>query len=205
MNLLNQCKLNMQIFYGQGDLVRVISGSRKGRSLKAVPGYTTRPTSDKVKEAIFNIIGPYFSGGHGLDLFAGSGALGIEGLSRGLDKVIFIDHDGKAIQTIKQNIQQCQFRDQAEIYKNDWQRALKSIIRRKLVFSIIWLDPPYKKNIYQEILKQIDYHQLLADDGVVICEHTRENSLPEQIGKLKKWKYEEYGTTAISIYQKMSI
>ena len=103
--------------------MRVISGSQKGRILKAVPGKTTRPTTDKVKEAIFNMIGPYFNGGYGLDLFAGSGGLGIEGLSRGLDKVIFIDFDYKAIRTIKENVNICRFESMAEIYKNDWKRA----------------------------------------------------------------------------------
>ena len=87
--------------------MRVVSGICKGRALKAVPGNTTRPTTDKVKEALFNMIGPYFEGGIGLDLFAGSGGLGIEALSRGLDKVIFIDRDGKAIQTIHENIKTC--------------------------------------------------------------------------------------------------
>ncbi len=77
--------------------MRVVSGSCKGKALQAVPGNSTRPTTDKVKEAMFNMIGPYFEGGIGLDLFAGSGGLGIEALSRGLDKMIFVDRDGKAI------------------------------------------------------------------------------------------------------------
>ena len=87
--------------------MRVVSGVCKGRPLKAVPGNTTRPTTDKVKEALFNMIGPYFEGGIGLDLFAGSGGLGLEALSRGLDKVVFVDRDTKAIQTIHENIQAC--------------------------------------------------------------------------------------------------
>ena len=81
--------------------MRVVSGTAKEEHLKAVPGNATRPTTDKVKEAMFNMIGPYFDGGIGLDLFAGSGGLGIEALSRGMDKVIFVDRDDKAIQTIQ--------------------------------------------------------------------------------------------------------
>src|SRR4051794_41215753 len=98
--------------------MRVVSGSSKGKTLKAVPGSTTRPTTDKVKEALFNMIGPYFDGGIGLDLFAGSGGLGIEGLSRGLEKVIFIDRDAKAIQVIHENIKSCHFEEKTEVYRN---------------------------------------------------------------------------------------
>ncbi len=82
--------------------------------LKAVPGNSTRPTTDKVKEAIFNIIGPYFNGGTGLDLFAGSGGLGIEAISRGFEKIIFVDRDGKALQTIKENVKTCGVEQYAE-------------------------------------------------------------------------------------------
>ncbi len=112
-----------------GDIMRVVSGICKGKALKAVPGNTTRPTTDKVKEAMFNMIGPYFDGGIGLDLFAGSGGLGIEALSRGLDKMIFVDRDGKAIHTIRENIHSCGFDDQVEIYRNDAERAIKALIK----------------------------------------------------------------------------
>lgn len=94
--------------------------------LKAVPGESTRPTTDKVKESVFNMIGPYFQQGYGLDLFAGSGGLGIEGISRGLSKVIFVDRDPKAIQTIKKNIDLCGFQANAEVYKIDWKKSFES-------------------------------------------------------------------------------
>src|SRR6478752_9448695 len=110
--------------------VRVVSGICKGRPLKAVPGNSTRPTTDKVKEAMFNMIGPYFNGGIGLDLFAGSGSLGIEALSRGLEKVIFVDRDAKAIQIIQENIHNCKIVDAVEVYRNDALRAMKAIIKR---------------------------------------------------------------------------
>lgn len=119
-------------------VVRVVSGVKKGLHLKAVPGTSTRPTTDKVKEAIFNIIGPYFDGGVGLDLFGGSGGLGIEALSRGIDKMIFVDRDQKAIQTIKGNLETCRLLDQAEVYRNDAVRALKAIVKRDIKFDVIF-------------------------------------------------------------------
>lgn len=181
--------------------MRVISGKCKGRRLQAVPGMSTRPTTDKVKEAIFNMIGPYFSGGMGLDLFGGSGGLGIEALSRGLDRVIFVDHDVKAVQTIKKNVETCRLLEQAEIYRNDAERALKAIVKRGLRFQLIFLDPPYKEQKLQSLLSFIDEHGLLEEDGAVVAEHSSEMDLAERIGRLVKWKHEVYGITAISIYR----
>ncbi|MBA2878808.1 16S rRNA (guanine(966)-N(2))-methyltransferase RsmD [Anoxybacillus kamchatkensis] len=181
-------------------MMRVISGKCKGKPLQAVPGMTTRPTTDKVKEAIFNMIGPYFSGGLGLDLFGGSGGLGIEALSRGLDRVIFVDHDAKAVQTIKKNVTACRLTDQAEIYRNDAERALKAIIKRGLTFHLIFLDPPYKNKQLEALIAIIDSHQLLQKDGFVVAEHGAEEQLAKQIGRLTQVKHETYGITAVSIY-----
>jgi 16S rRNA (guanine966-N2)-methyltransferase len=183
--------------------MRVISGKCKGRRLQAVPGTSTRPTTDKVKEAIFNMIGPYFSGGMGLDLFSGSGGLGIEALSRGLDRVIFVDHDVKAVQTVKKNVTTCRLLEQAEIYRNDAERALRAIVKRGLRFHLIFLDPPYKEQKLESILSFIDEHKLLEKGGAVVAEHSAETHLAEQVGRLVKWKHEVYGITAVSIYRYM--
>ncbi|WP_027408246.1 16S rRNA (guanine(966)-N(2))-methyltransferase RsmD [Anoxybacteroides tepidamans] len=180
--------------------MRVISGKCKGRPLQAVPGMSTRPTTDKVKEAIFNMVGPYFFGGMGLDLFGGSGGLGIEALSRGLDRMIFVDHDFKAVQTIRQNIKTCGLTDQAEIYRNDAERALKAIVKRKLQFRLIFLDPPYRKQKLQQLISFIDEQMLLERDGHVVAEHAHDIELPPQIGNLARVKHEIYGITAVSIY-----
>ncbi|AIE59536.1 methyltransferase [Bacillus methanolicus MGA3] len=180
--------------------MRVISGACKGRILKAVPGSSTRPTTDKVKEAIFNMIGPYFDGGLGLDLFAGSGGLGIEALSRGLSKVIFVDKDKKAIQIIHENIKTCGLMEQSEVYLNSAERALKAIIKRGLVFDFIFLDPPYKKQQIPKILETIDKENLLSESGAIVCEHSADVHLPEKAGNFIRKKYEQYGIIAVSIY-----
>lgn len=181
--------------------MRVVSGKCKGKSLKAVPGNSTRPTTDKVKEAIFNMIGPYFSGGIGLDLFAGSGGLGIEAISRGLDQVIFVDRESKAIQTIKENIVVCGLEDHAEIYRNDANRALKAIKKRELSFDVIFLDPPYKKQQLLDVLAEMDQHHFVVNQGIIVCEHGHDVELPEQVGNLKRIKREQYGIIHITIYQ----
>lgn len=181
--------------------VRVVSGSKKGIHLKAVTGMSTRPTTDKVKEAIFNIIGPYFDGGNGLDLFGGSGGLGIEALSRGIDKVIFVDRDQKAIQTIKGNLETCRLVEHAEVYRNEAFRALKAIVKRDIKFDLILLDPPYKQQKLIELIEEISKHQLLTKHGYIVAEHGSDVSLESSIGNLRLVRHEVYGIIGVSIYR----
>lgn len=182
--------------------MRVISGTCKGRALKAVPGNTTRPTTDKVKEAVFNMIGPYFEGGIALDLFAGSGGLGIEALSRGLDKVIFVDRDSKAIQTIYENLNFCQLEGKAEVFRNDADRALKALIKREMSFDYIFLDPPYKLQQLTKLMQQIDDCGLIHNKSLIVCEHSHEVVLPSKLSGLSRLKHEKYGIISISIFSK---
>src|SRR5690625_5258619 len=107
--------------------MRVIAGQFKGRRLKTVPGKNTRPTSDKIKEAVFHMMGPFFQGGQCLDLFAGSGSLGIEAYSRGMDSVTFIDHSNQAIKCIRTNVKELQMEDNSQIYRNDAFRAIHTL------------------------------------------------------------------------------
>lgn len=185
-------------------LMRVVSGICKGRPLKAVPGITTRPTTDKVKEALFNMIGPYFEGGIGLDLFAGSGGLGLEALSRGLEKVIFIDREPKAIQTIYENIKSCKFEEYAEVYRNDADRAIKALIKRNFSFDYLFLDPPYKKQQLVSLMEKVDNHGLVKIDGIVVCEHSFDVELPQAVGRFTQIKHEKYGMIAVTIYERRS-
>jgi 16S rRNA (guanine(966)-N(2))-methyltransferase RsmD len=188
-----------------GDMsVRVVSGICKGRPLKAVPGNTTRPTTDKVKEALFNMIGPYFDGGIGLDLFAGSGGLGLEALSRGLEKVIFVDRESKAIQVIQENIKACKFEEKSEVYRNDADRAVKALIKRGICFDYIFLDPPYKKQQLISLMEKMDQQDLVKTEGIVVCEHSFDVELPQSVGRFSQIKHEKYGIIAVTIYSKFS-
>lgn len=179
--------------------MRVVSGDYKGRQLKAVPGTTTRPTTDKVKEAIFNMVGPYFDGGLALDLFAGSGGLGIEALSRGIERCIFVDREPKAIQTIHKNLEICQATE-FEVYRNDAERALKAIIKRELRFQLILLDPPYKQQKLKALLKMISENGLLDKNGFIVTEHGADIALTKEFEELVQVKQETYGTSSITIY-----
>lgn len=180
--------------------MRVISGEKKGLSLKAVPGKRTRPTTDKVKESIFNMIGPYFNGGDMLDLYGGSGAIAIEALSRGMDRAVIIDRDKKAIETIYENVKKADLKDKVEIFRTDAYRALYALKKKKRTFQFIFLDPPYKHHRLQEALTFIAENVLLKEDGIVVVEHATEVKLVESYHTLIKIKEEKYGDTLITIY-----
>jgi 16S rRNA (guanine(966)-N(2))-methyltransferase RsmD len=180
--------------------MRVISGSARGRHLKAVPGIGTRPTTDKVKEALFSMIGPFFEGGNVLDLFAGTGGLGIEALSRGMEHAVFIDLEPKSIATIHNNLQVTKFSDQAEVYKNDAKRALKVLSKRAMKFQLVFLDPPYRLKHGDELMEQMAELELLTHDATIVLEHDAGYTYPEHFGNFRMWRKAEYGEAAISIY-----
>ena len=182
--------------------VRVISGIYKGHPLKPVPNRLTRPTTDKVKEALFQMIGPYFDGGNCFDLFAGSGGLGIEALSRGINKAIFVDKNPKAIQTIHTNLASLKIEQYSEVFKADAFRAIKAAGKRGLTFKLIFLDPPYAKISYEKLLEQISTYKLLGNDGLIVCEHESNQKFPNEHSNFKRVRTVDYGnTTAITLYQ----
>ncbi|MCT1399177.1 16S rRNA (guanine(966)-N(2))-methyltransferase RsmD [Paenibacillus sp. p3-SID867] len=181
--------------------MRVVSGSAKGRPLKSVPGTSTRPTTDKVKESIFSMIGPYFEGGALLDLFAGTGGLGIEALSRGMDRAVFIDVEPKSISTIKDNLKAARLEDSAEVYRNDAGRALKALEKRGYKFDLVFLDPPYRFKNGDELMLDMAERGLLQDPAVVVLEYESSYNYPEKFGDFCCFRTAKYGETAISIYR----
>ena len=181
--------------------MRIISGSAKGRRLTALAGDATRPTTDRVKESIFNLLMPYVRGARVLDLFAGSGALGIEALSLGAVQAIFVDKSYQAIRVINKNLSVSGLADQALTYRLSWKHAIKQFQAENQLFDLIFLDPPYDFDNYVEIIETIALNGLLADDAVVLVEHDYKLSLPSDIGMLSLIKDNRYGDIGISIYQ----
>ena len=178
--------------------MRVIAGKHKSKVLESLEGRNTRPTMDKVKEGIFNSLQEVH--GLGLDLFAGSGALGIEALSRGMEKVIFVDQNFKAVKVIQANLKQLDLRDQSEVYKNNADRALKALNKREIQFDYIFLDPPYNKGLIDKALEQIAEFNLLKENGIIICEFSNH----EQINTtgFKVIKQYHYGLTDTLLLEK---
>ncbi|SES39776.1 16S rRNA (guanine(966)-N(2))-methyltransferase RsmD [Salipaludibacillus aurantiacus] len=181
--------------------MRVVSGQNKGLVLKSVPGKTTRPTSDKVKEAVFNMVGPYFKGGMMLDLYAGSGAMGIEAISRGMEKAVFVDRERKAVETVYTNIKAAGLEARAEVFRTEAHRALKALKKKSSQFRFIFLDPPYAKQKLNEELAFIDENELLQEDGFIVAEHSSKIFLESTFLNFSKQREETYGDTVITIFQ----
>ena len=163
--------------------MRIISGKARGTKLYTLEGENTRPTLDRVKESLFNILQTKLKDAIVLDLFAGSGALGIESLSRGEKKAIFCDHNKEAINVIKKNLNKTNFEGQSLILKTDYQKALESIKDEKI--DIIYLDPPYAKNMVVPAVEKIIKLDILAIDGLIIIETDDEKLILENLEKIK--------------------
>ena len=181
--------------------MRVVSGKFGSRNLKPVPGSKTRPTTDKVKESLFNMIGPFFNGGSFLDLYAGSGSVAIEAVSRGFDSAVLVDHQYLAIKTIKENVKMTKEMDAFRIYKMDSDMALKRFADQNDKFDYIFLDPPYKDQKMVDQLNIIKEKELLKDDGIVICETDDNVVLKDDVEGYDMVKQKKYGITIISIYR----
>jgi len=179
--------------------MRIIAGKFRGRSIKAVKGNNTRPTTDKIKENMFNMLGQFFDGGRVLDLYAGSGNLGMEAVSRGIDEAIFIDTHPEAVRTIRDNVKVFKIEEKVKIYRNDASKALGVLAKKEIQFDLIFLDPPYKHQKINEILAIIAEGGLLVDDGVVVCEYLAEDSADMDFGGFEVVRQERYGITEITI------
>ena len=178
--------------------MRVVSGNYGGRPLKTLAGKTTRPTTDKVKGAIFNMIGPYFEGGRVLDLFAGSGSLAIEAISRGMDHAILVEKDRAAQQVILENINMTKESEKFQLLKMSAERVLSNLSE---TFDLVLLDPPYAKEQIVENLELLQEKKRLTENVIVVCETDKEVELPDQIGKLELTRQKTYGISKISIYE----
>lgn len=181
--------------------MRIIAGEYGGRRLKAVPGMKTRPTTDKVKEAMFNMIGPYFNGGKSLDLFAGSGGLSIEAVSRGITTATLIDHQYQAIKTIRDNIAVTRHPERFNVYKNDATRAIQVLARKNEKFDLVFFDPPYKQQQIVKMMMQLQAKHLLSQAATVVCETNQEANLPFRFAEFTGVKRANYGITQVTIYR----
>lgn len=180
--------------------MRVIAGKYKSRKLKTVDSKLTRPTTDKNKENLFNMIGPYFDGGVCLDLFAGSGGLGIEAISRGMDKLYSVDKQYKAYQVIKDNIKELKIEDCVDVFKMDYQKALQEFANRNLQFDLIFLDPPYAMKVNEKILETLVHQNMLHDHCLIIIEDLNEEVFDIKPPFVLK-KLQSYGITTLQIIE----
>lgn len=176
--------------------MRVITGSARGRRLKTPEDYDIRPTTDNVKESVFNIIQFDIEGRKVLDLFAGTGQLGIECLSRGAQSAVFVDQSKEAVKIIKENLKSCGMT--APVFQQDAAGFLRGCGK----FDLIFIDPPYDSDMYESTLKIINLVDILSDGGIIICEARREKALPEMTAPYGMRREYRYGKVKICIYSK---
>ena len=176
--------------------MRVISGKARGLKLTSPAGSDTRPTLDRVKEAIFSMLLPYLSGASVLDLFAGSGALGIEALSRGADKAVFVDKSNEAVKCIKKNLTAAKVEDFSTVLMSSSESYLMDCTEK---FDIIFIDPPYAEGLYENILSLIEKYNILAESGIIVVESDYDIGFTDRIGHFEILKEKKYGRVGITV------
>jgi 16S rRNA (guanine966-N2)-methyltransferase len=181
--------------------MRVIGGRARGRRLKAPKGQALRPTSDRIKEALFNILPHDLTAMKVLDLFAGTGNLAIEALSRGATEAVLVDSSAASAKIIRENLSKLQLAGRAKVWVTPAFRALRLLARRGETFDIIFLDPPYERRLVEPSLKIIAEGALLRPSGVVIAEHSIREAVEEEYGSLALTDRRRYGATLLSFYR----
>jgi 16S rRNA (guanine966-N2)-methyltransferase len=186
-----------------GQYMRIIGGIYRGRQLKSPPSMEVRPTSDRLRETLFNILAPVISEARFLDLCAGSGAVGIEALSRGAAHATFVDRSRKICGLIESNLDLCRIpEDQTDVFNSEASDFLHHALPRKLTpWDVVYFDPPYQDD-YLRVLNFLGSHtsELLTSGGRIIAEHHHKNQLPEQLGQLIRTRVVKQGDASLSFY-----
>lgn len=184
--------------------MRLSGGRFRGRMLKTPKGNATRPTSGMVRETLFNILAAEIPDARVLDLFAGSGSVGLEALGRGAAHAVLVEHARPALACLKDNIAALGVADAVTVMPIPVARALDVLVRQGDAFDLIFLDPPFADaNAYQQVFAAIAASTLLAEDGVVVAQHDRRLPLPEQVGTLTRERLKPIGDNALSLYRRI--
>jgi 16S rRNA (guanine966-N2)-methyltransferase len=180
--------------------MRLTGGLDRGRKLRAPRGATTRPTGAKVREAMFNILGPAPEGAV-LDIFAGTGALGIEALSRGATSAFFVERDGRALQALHRNLRDLGLAGRARVMGTEAHAALRQLTTEGVRFDWVFIDPPYAAGVVATVLEELTGGDLLASGGIIVVEHDKRNVPPDSIGSIHLTDRRYYGDTGVSFYR----
>lgn len=182
--------------------MRIITGSAKGRKIKAPEGLDTRPTADRVKQSIFNIIALKIREAKVLDLFAGTGNLGLEAISQGASSCTFVEHNKTTFGILNENIEMLNFNSRVEKYNGEAIASLGNLANKGRDYDVIFLDPPYGKGLIEAALIEIDKKNMLTQDGLIVSEYDVNDVIPEKIGGLKIYRTIKYGRTKISLWER---
>lgn len=186
-------------------MLRVITGTAKGRRLRAGSGQDVRPTADRVKEALFNVLAPRIVGAVFLDAFAGSGAVGIEALSRGAAAAVFVDNRRQSLDLVRHNLQSTGLASAARLLALDARAAFERLARERASFDIVFIDPPYGDSQAAAALKALVASGIVAAAGLVVVEHHSKDCLPAAEGDLERVRQLSFGETVLSLYRRTSL
>ncbi|HSE36858.1 MAG TPA: 16S rRNA (guanine(966)-N(2))-methyltransferase RsmD [Blastocatellia bacterium] len=185
--------------------MRVIGGIYRGRRLRAVGGLAVRPTSDRLRETLFNILAPRINGSRFLDICAGSGAVGIEALSRGAAAVTFIDRSRAACNAIEANLDALGIKGNVTSVNRDAASALKRLEQGSERFDVVFFDPPYASQIYDQVMKQLSSGFLTSGGAVVVVEHRAKTPPEPEYGKLRLFREVKQGESALAFYETVDV
>ena len=177
--------------------MRIIAGENRGKKLKAVPGLKTRPTADRVKEAVFSSIDDRLYGSRFLDVFSGTGSIALEAVSRGAESAVLLEKDADALQVIQDNVTACRQQERCTIMRGDSLASLNTLSRQGKQFDLIYVDPPYQGGLYEEVLKNITEKKLLAQDGLILLECAKNTSISMENSIFFIYKEKCYGDTIV--------
>ena len=182
--------------------MRVIAGSQKGRRLMGPVGPGLRPTSDRVKEALFSILSPHIEGARFLDLYAGTGAIGIEALSRGAQQSTFVESHPASLRILRENLQRCGLTSSADIRSCTAALFLRRHEREGQPYDIVFADPPYhERDGGSDLLSSLAASAIIADESLVLLEHFTKLTVPPQVGRLVRLRQYRYGDTTLSVFR----
>lgn len=183
--------------------MRIITGKLKGMNLFSPQNMDIRPTADRIKESVFNILGNSFYDATVLDLFAGSGNLGLEAWSRGAQNIHFVDQSRQSLQLLGRNLEKAKVQELVNVHKGDAINIIKKIFIQGIKFDYIFCDPPYNKGYVSKVLYNIEQYDILTDNGIIIVEHNKEEVVDlSGLNKLELLRVEKYGDTFISFFKK---
>ena len=186
--------------------MRVIAGKFRSRPLRTLRGMALRPTSDRLRETLFNILGASVEGSTFVDLFAGTGAIGIEALSRGAERIIFVENHAAAVKLIRENLKSLGIVDAVQVMAMDAVRGLKQLASQDVHADFVFLDPPYARGEeYERVLEFISSAKILGAEGAVIAEHAKRISLPERMQLLERAHVLVQGDSALSFYREINV
>lgn len=185
--------------------MRIVAGTHRGRPLAGPRGPGLRPTADRVRESLFNLLGQFFEGGEVLDLYAGTGALAFEALSRGMGRAVLVDQGAESARLVQQNARALGMEGAIELLRMPVERAVPRLAAEGRRFALVFADPPYAEEAVAEVARAVGEGRLLAEGGTLVVEHGRREVAPDTVAGLQRVDSRRFGDTGVSLYRSATV